>query len=73
MRLAVKIGFALVVLLGLVESVMLLALVWPVPGLRAVVWSYWRPLHWLMLGVAGFVGIVLLSWWLALWYRQTRR
>lgn len=73
MRLAVKIGFALVVLLGLVESVMLMALVWPVPGLRAVVWSYWRPLHWLMLGVAGFVGLVLLSWWLALWYRQPRR
>lgn len=73
MRLVTRIGLGLVILLGLGEGVMLMALVWPVPGLRAVVWSYWRPLHWLMLGVAGFVGLAMLSGWLTLWYRRSRR
>lgn len=73
MRLVTRIGLGLVILLGLVEGVMLMALVWPVPGLRAMVLSYWRPLHWLMLGVAGFVGLAMLSGWLTLWYRRSRR
>lgn len=73
MRLVMRIGIGLVVLLGLVEGLMLIALMWPVPGLRTAVWAYWRPLHWLMLGLASFVGLAMLGGWLALRWHQARR
>ncbi|MFD1393279.1 alkaline shock response membrane anchor protein AmaP [Lacticaseibacillus jixianensis] len=65
MRPITKALLGLVAVVGIVQSLAVMALTWPVTAVRAWLLLYWQPLHWVLFGLAAFVGLAFLIMLLA--------
>lgn len=57
MRPITKALLGLVAVIGIGQSLAVMALTWPLPGARAWWLHYFQPLHWVLFGLAAFVGL----------------
>ncbi|KRN23540.1 alkaline shock response membrane anchor protein AmaP [Lacticaseibacillus camelliae] len=60
MRPLTKALLGLVAVIGIVQALAVMALTWPLAGVRAWLLVYWQPAHWVLFGLAAFVGITFL-------------
>ncbi|WP_203623389.1 alkaline shock response membrane anchor protein AmaP [Lacticaseibacillus sp. 866-1] len=60
MRPLTKAGLGMVAIIGLVQALAVMALTWPLAGVRTWLLLYWQPAHWVLFGLAAFVGLAFL-------------
>lgn len=60
MRPLTKALLGLVAVIGIVQALAVMALTWPLAGARSVLLFYWHPAHWVLFGLAAFVGLAFL-------------